>query len=462
MLEQTTIPGSDDWWLVQLATDFGADLPRLFRMQSYADGTNPLPDETDLSMAEAYRRFIRMSRLNVAEMIVAARVNRMRLQGFRTAAAGDDSGDAAAWTTWKRSGMKVGARDFFTDAGNLGSAYLTTTGPTVPSADAQPLIVKSNGFSTVTRQYSLQPWLSEGALQVGFDEMNGADVLTLFRPGYMRQAVRAAKKSSVPSNGKKWTPGRNWDWTSDPIPLGYTDQVPVFKMSGPDGKGMFEKHLDSLDRITNGIRERLTIIAMQSFRQRALKGDLPDVYPADHELAGQKIDYESIFRAGPAAFWKLPVGVDVWESMTTDVTPMLVAARDDLKNVAAVSQTAIYLLSPDDANGSAAGSEAMGEALEFSVAEWRDRAEMPVSLSLGTAFQGQADAVRSQVGDISLNWAPEKSTSWTDKSTAAVQAKAGGMPQRMIDEKIFGLSPEEIDQAAADRSTDAFNTPATV
>jgi hypothetical protein len=68
-------------------------------------------------MRDAYRRFIHMSRLNMAELIVSHAVNRMKPLGFRTAAPGDVTGDAAAWATWKRSGMKVGVRDFFTDAG---------------------------------------------------------------------------------------------------------------------------------------------------------------------------------------------------------------------------------------------------------------------------------------------------------------------------------------------------------
>ncbi|HEY4266629.1 MAG TPA: hypothetical protein VGM94_00420 [Galbitalea sp.] len=459
MLEQTTVAGTDDWWLVQLATDFGADLPRLYRMQSYADGTNALPDEADLAMKDAYRRFIHMSRLNMAELIVAARVNRMKPLGFRTAAPGDQNGDAAAWATWNRSSMKVGARDFFTDAGNLGSAYLTTTGPLVPSVSAEPLILPSNGFSTVTRQYVLRPSMAEAALQVGFDDVNGADVLTLFRPGYMRQAIKGAKKSTVPSNGKKWNPGRDWTWVSDPIPLGYTSEVPVFKLAGRDGMGMFEKHLDSLDRITNGIRERLTITAMQAFRQRALSGDLPDEYPADHPLGGQKIDYEGIFKAGPAALWKLPSNVTVWESATTDITPVLVGSRDDVKNLAGVSSTPIYMLSPDAAQGSAEGASLAREALTFSTEEWIDRAERPIVMSLGTAFQGQADAVRSQAGLIEIIWASVDRSSWLEKGTAATASKSGGLPQRMIDEKIFGLSPAEIAQAEQDRSDEAFAQP---
>lgn len=456
MLSQTSVPGTDDWWLMQLAVDFGNDLPRLYRMKSYADGTNALPDEVDPSMREAYRKFIHMSRLNMAELVVSARTNRMKPLGFRTAAPGDFTGDSAAWTMWKRNGMKVGARDFFTNAGVFGSAYLTTTGPQVPSPDAQPLIVPSDGLSTITRQYSLQPWRAEAAVQVGYDPINQVDILTLFRSGYMRQAMRAAKKSSVPSNGNRWTPGRGWDWVSDPIRLGYTGEVPVYRLTGPGGKGMFEKHLDSLDRISNGIRDRLTITAMQAFKQRAIKGDLPDVYPVGHPQAGQKIDYDGIFKAGPAALWRLPVDVDIWESTVTDITPILSGAKDDIKHLAGASSTALYMLSPDAAGGSAEGASLARESLTFSVEEWIDRAEMPIIQALGAGFGAQADTVRSAVGDIEIIWAPVDRSSIIERASASAQAKAGGLSQRMINEKVFQLTPSEMAQEEQNKQDEAF------
>lgn len=456
MLTQTTVPGTDDWWLMQLATDFGADLPRLYRLKAYADGTNALPEEADPSMREAYRQFLHTSRLNMAELVVSARTNRMKPLGFRTAGPGDDLGDSAAWKMWKRNGMKVGARDFFTSAGNYGGAYLTTTGPKTPSASAQPLIVPSDGFSTITRPFAVQPWKSEAALQVGWDAINQVDVLTLFRGGYMRQAVRSAKRTSVPSNGGVWTPGRGWDWVSDPVPLGYTAEVPVFRLTGPGGAGMFEKHLDSLDRITIGIRDRLTINAMQAFKQRALEGDIPDYYPPDHPQAGQKVNYDDIFKAGPAALWRLPAGVKIWESTVTDTQGLLSGNKDDIRNLAAASSTALYMLSPDAAGGSAEGASLARESLTFSTEEWVDRAEMPIVLSLATGFQAQADPVRSAPGDIEIIWAPVDRSSIIERSSASAQAKAGGMSQRMINEKIFQLTPSEMAQEEQNRNDELF------
>jgi len=460
MLDQTSVPGTDDWYLMELAQRFGDGLPRMYEMKAYADGTNALPDEWDPGMRETYRRFIHLSRLNMAELVVAARTNRMKPIGFRTAAPGDDTGDAAAWTMWKRNGMKVTIRDFFAHGGTYGSAFLTTTGPTKPSAAAQPLILESDGFATATIQNANQPWISDAALTVGWDAVSGADVLTLYRPGYWRQAVRAGKKSSVPSNGRRWAPGRGWSWVSDPIALGYTDQVPVFRLDGPGGKGMFEKHLDSLNRISNTIRERLTITAMQAFKQRAIDGDLPDYYPDDHPLAGQKIDYDGLFKAGPAAVWKLPAGAKMWESVATDITPILTAVKDDAKHLAAVTSTPLYILSPDAANGSAEGASLAREALTFSVEEWIDRAEMPIILAMGTGFRAQADEVRAQVGDLEIMWAHVDRSSILERAAAAANAKNGGLSQRMINEKIFQLTPQELQQEEQNKQDEAFLTPA--
>lgn len=460
MLTQTSVPGTDDWYLMQLAAQYGADLPRLFQMKSYDDGTNNVPADAEAAMREAYRQFIRLSRLNMADLVVSAKVNRQKPIGFRTAVAGDNVGDSLAWANWKRSGMLVGARNFLRDAGIYGSAYLLTTGPQSPSADAKPLIVPKNGWSIATIQNAVTPWITDAALMVGHDPINGVDVLTLFRPGYMRMAMRQAGITSIPSDGTSWLPGRGWSWVSDPVPLGYTDQVPVFKMSGPSGKGMFEKHLDSLDRITVTIRDRLTIAAMQAFKQRALKGELPEFYPNDHPTkAGQPIPYDDIFKAGPAAIWRLPVGMDIWESAVTDITPIISATKEDTKNLAAATQTALYILSPDAASGSAEGASLIRESLVFSVEEWNDHASMPIALAQSSCFLAQGDSARADVGDIEIIWAPVDRSSIIERAAASASAKQGGMTQKMIDEKIFQYTPAELAEAQQQRSDEQFAAP---
>jgi hypothetical protein len=458
LLSQTTVAGSDDWWLMRLATEYGQRLPRLYMLRSYHEGENSLPDEWDAGMREAYRRFLHLSRLNMAELIVGARVDRMKPLGFRTAAPGDDTGDRLARAHWQRSQLDVGVQDFFTDAGIYGEAYLTVTGPQRPTADAQPLIVRSDGWSTITAQYSDRDWLAEAALNVGYDAVLGVEILTLFRPGYMRQAFRAVRTPTIPTNGSRWLPGRGWSWATDPIPLGYTDQVPVFAGRGRGGKGMFERHLDSLNRLSQRIRDQLTITAMQAFRQRALDGDLPEYYPADHPRAGEKVNYDEIFKAGPAAMWRLPKDAKMWESAVTDITPVGTAIKDDVRHLAGVSRTALYILSPDAANGSAEGASLARESMVFSTEDWMGRMDRALHQALATCFLATGDSVRAQAGEIQTIWASPERASATERANAFSQVK-GKLSTQMAQELVLQLTPDQIERDRQYRDQEAFETP---
>jgi len=453
-LVATTVTGSDDWWLMRLAQGLGAGFPRLAKLRSYATGEAPVPLDSAKPTRAAYARFVRRCRLNMADLITGARVSRMKPLGFRTAAPDDDFGDRQAWSTWKRSHMKVGFRDLVRDLGNYGTAYCTTTGSA--SLDSPPLLLRSNGWTTITEQWAYQPWEARTALVIGHDPIAGKDVLTLFGQGWMRTASRAARTATIPQDGSVWAPGRGWSWEGDRVPLGYTQLNPVVRYDTAGGRGLFENHLDSLDRINATILDRLTITAMQAFRQRAIEGNLPRTYPDEHPQAGQVIDYDAIYSAGPAALWPLPAGAKVWESAVTDIRPILDAIKDDVRQLAAVSSTALYILSPDIAQGSASGADLAREALNFSVDELRDRVDERLAANLSLAFQAQGDEVRAEVGQIDTIWASIDGTSITGRAAASQQAKAGGMTQRMIDEKVFGYSPEEMEQAANDRQAEQF------
>lgn len=457
MLSETTIPGTDDWWLIRLALDWGRDLPRLGRLRCYVDGTSMVPAEWKQgSVRETYLRYIRMHRLNVAELSVNARVNRMKPIGFRTAAPDDDLGDVAAMATWKRSNLKVGSRSYFRDAAIYGRAYTLTTGPQAASASAEPLVVPQSPWQMFAAPDPVRPWLTEAALMVGHDPINRVDILTLFRPGYMRQAFRPTRGvSSFPTDGTPWIPGRGWTWVSDPVPLGYTAKNPVIELALEGRKGIFEAHTDTLDRINNTILERSVIMAMQSFRQNAIKGKMPRDYPAGHARAGEAINYDELFAAGPGALWFLGENAEVWQSATTDITPVLSATKDDTRHYAAVTSTPLYILQPDAANGSASGSDLAREGLFYAVSEFKDLADVALGHALGLAFEAQDDQVRAAAGEIEAIWAPTDYASLTDRAQAAA---SGGqkLSRRMSMEKIWQLTPEEMAREEQYQSDEAL------
>jgi len=461
MLTQIDVPDSDDWWLMRCAKAMGQEFPRLYNLKRHREGDAPVPEEASAAMREAYAKWARQSRLVMAELIVNAKTNRQKAIGFRTAAVGDDLGDESAWATWKRSQLNVRSRGLFNDVGHYGAGYMNVLGSGDGDGEPdEPIIVPMNGFKAYSIQYATMPWLAQAAITIGYDDMLGADTITLHRPGYIRTAVFKTQVSTVPTDGNPWVPNTGYSWESGPVQLGYTDKVDIVQLEAPDGFGFYEKHLDSLDRINDGIKQRATIIAMQAFRQRAIEGDLPTHYPDDDpSRPGERIDYNDIFKAGPAALWMIPEGAKIWESAVTDVTPLLSASKEDIKHLAAVTSTPLYVLSPDAASGSAAGADLAKEMLSFSVEDLNDRADAAIALALGLAFEAQRDATRADPAGIETIWASIDRTSIIQRSAASPQAKAGGLPQRFIDELIFGMTPAQIRQARQDREDEAFNTP---
>jgi hypothetical protein len=457
MLTQTSITGSDDWWLVRLAHQLGSGFPRLKMLESYRDGKAQIPEYANSVMREGMAATMRSANLNMAELISSTQVSRQTIQGFRTAAPGDDDGDSAAWTNWKRSGMRVRSRDFLRDAADFGEAHILVTGPNVPDVLARPLFLPSNGWTTAVSPLSTMPWLNERALVAGYDAVNQADVLTLFGPRFMRQAFRTTIVPTIPTDGTVWSPGANWSWVDERVPL-FTQDNPLVTLQYPHGQGEFEKQISTLDRINKTILDRLIIVAMQAFKQRYLKGELPEYYPDDDPLGrkGMRINYNDVFKAGPDSLWVLGSGVEVDESTATDITPILTAVKDDTKIVAAATSTPMYILVPDAAAGSAEGASLARESFVAKVQDRNERVDTTVALAQGLAFQAQADMTRSDASQIETIFAPVTTESISTMAAASAQAKTGGLSQDAINTIVFQMTPAQLARERQARSDELF------
>jgi len=184
------------------------------------------------------------------------------------------------------------------------------------------------------------------------------------------------------------------------------------------------------------------------FRQMAIKGDLPET-----DEDGKTIDYDAVFEADPGALWRLPDGVDLWQSQTTDMTPILAAVRDDVKEFAAVTRTPLFMFTPDAAAGSAEGASLMREGLVFKAEDRADRMT-PAALRvarLALAYAGQAD--RAQ-GELQAIWAPAERFSLQQRGSAAVQAFQSGVPVPSIISDVWQFDPVTAARMKKERGTD--------
>lgn len=458
MLTDAETPGSDDWWLVRLGVALGANFERLAMLDSYDQGTFVVNTEADPSVKEAYQRFANRARLTFGATIIDQAVGRMVLRSFRTATEDDVNGDKEANRLMRLNHFMRQFHELQRKKTLHGKAFFV-----VGHDDAgEPYLSAMDSWSVAVEMDSLRPWMVKAALVVSRDEVEGLDILTLLRVDdhgvpYGRVAVKEAKETTVPSDGTVWEPGTEWDWVAS-VDVAF-DRIPIVPFTTPDGLGGFEKHIDSLDRITEDILERLTITAMQAFRQRAIEtGDkgLPEYYPDDHpEFPGQRINYDEIYKGGPAALWLLPQGAKIWESAPVDPSTLTEPEKKDLEHLAGISATPLYAFNPD-VNGSAEGAKLQRETIRTKISTYRKFDEESLAESMALLFQAYGDSVRADSSQISTIWGPIEYVSKADVAEAARAAQQAGKSQRFIDEHIFELTPEEMELEAQNLRDEQF------
>jgi hypothetical protein len=451
----TDVARSPGWWLKRLF-DMLNDRDRRVRLQKLYDyhrGNAPLPAGAE-NAREAFEAFQRTARSNFAELVVSAMSERMMPTGFRTSADDDSTGDAEVGRLWRRAGMDVVSADVHDWMLALSEAYVI-----VGNVDAEigaPLVTCEDPRWMVGEPDPANPRRLLAALKVMHDDADNEDRAYLFLPGQVFVAVRRKTRYDGYAR-REWdraervfpTPGiafdaKGWDWSEERSGVLEHGRMPVVRFLNKYGKGEFELHLDILDRINKQILDRMVIATMQAFRQRAVKG-LPLTYPDDHPLAGQIIDYGSVFTADPAALWMIPATADMWESGQVDLRPILEAVKADLEQLASVTRTPVHMLTSAGVNQSAEGASLAREGLVFKVEDRLMRTSYPWAqvMSLALIHAGQAD--RADLATLETIWAPANRLSLAERADAATKL-ADLLPKRTLYIKVLGMSPAEADR----------------
>ena len=458
----TSVPFSDGWWLQRLHNQLRLQRVECQRLWDRYEGNAPLPT-VNSNQAEAVRWFIGQSRTNFERLIVAAVLSRLRIRGIRTAADDDEGGDVEGFKTWKRSKGKLWSLDAHKYALAMRKGYVVVgtdplTGKLLVTAEDPRRMTAITDPADPTRVIA--------ALKLYYDDAVMQDVAVLFLPGRVLIA-RRDRNSHLPIVGDQFHPQAFW-WDIDtelddgtivpgesqePAWLQATAdepaRCPVVVFENEDGLAEFEPHIPALDRITQQILQRMTIATVQAFKQRAMKG-LPKTDPK----TGDRIDYDQIFTADPGAIWNIPASVEIWESGQVDLNPILMAIRDDVKDLAAVSGTPLYSITPDAANGSAEGASLQRETLSFKV-EWRqDRWELCHEAVAELIFGQLGDVERAQPGKIEILWAPVDRPSMSERANAIAQTK-GVVPRYHQLTEIWGFDPATADRAMSQLTQDA-------
>ncbi len=453
MIPDSERPYTPGWYFQQLFNEL-CDRKRRDRLEllnDYMIGNAPLPRGAERAR-EAYEAFMRMARTNFARLVVAALADRLQVAGFRSATEDDETGDPQLGNLWQRAGLEVTASDVTKAMLGLSEAYVIV-GEIDQDTDAAVVTFED------PRWIVGMPDPDNGrrliaALKIKYDRALDTDRVYLylagqvFAPGANAQiwvAERAATGRMGPLAG--FDP-REWDWAPTRSGALRHDRCPVVRFDNADGMGEFEAHTDLLDRINHQVLQRMTISVMQAFRQRAVKG-LPSVYPKGHPQEGKPIDYGDLFVSDPAAVWHLPPGAEMWESASVDLAPLLLAVKDDIRDLCSVTETPLYYMMPGGENQSAEGAVAQRENLVFKAKD-RIRRLTPKWVDVVALMLLQAGATdRAALARLAPIWATPEMLSLSERADAA--SKAQDIPWRSRMQLIWGFDPQTVDRMQTER-----------
>jgi hypothetical protein len=425
--------------------------PRIERLERYLEGHAPLP-EAGKNLKESYRDFQKKSRTNYAEVVVEATAERMTPAGFRIGDNSDLSKDADL--IWSANELDVIASDVHSDMLALGHGYAIVGGP---DSNGVPIITREDPELIITDHDPCRPNKVIAALKMYRDHVAAKDVAYLYLPGLVLKAEKMGAQTGEPDTGSG-----GYEWVGyERLPI--ADAMPVIHFRNRRGLGEFETHTDLLDRINDMLLRRLIITAMQAFRQRAIKGDLPETQAKVDENgevvldeAGdpvqEAVDWADVFRPGAGALWVgLPEGVDIWESQVTDITPILAAVKDDVRDLAAVTRTPMSALLPDGQNQSAEGAQFAREGLVFKCRDRIQRAGYGWNqvMALALRFSGKAETIL----DIETLWESPERLTLSERADAAMKM-TNLIPFRTLMTEIMQFSPEKAEEMETERLAD--------
>lgn len=424
-----------DQWIAFLTRRMDEARPRVDRLRGYTNGNAPLP-EMGPNLRKSWEAFQRRALTNAGALIVDTLAERIIPNGILVGESPDSPMAVRARRIWRDNRLDIAFKDAARDAFTTGTGYLLIT----RAADGRAVVTRERPEQFYAEPDPTRPWKAEAAVKVWRVLSEATDHMVVWNAGvktsYERSAYDERNQIIRRVQGK-------WDLTGIET---YTGDPPVVLLSNKDDLGEFEAHTGLIDRINTGILYRLVTMAMQTYRQRALKTPADDQgagLPEETE-GGDQIDYQEIFEPGPGALWELPPGVEIWESQTVDLTPMLNAVKDDWRELAGETHTPLSAMLPDSANQSASGAEQPTRQLVFKAEDRILRFKPALAVMLVKALQVEGVDLAGET--VEVKFAPPATVSMTERYAAAAQAKAAGEALETIQENILGYSPEQIAQ----------------
>lgn len=403
-------------------------------IQMYRKGTMPIKGlngntleilkEHERELAQ-YRQFMEMAHLNMCPLIVSSVVDDTDIVAFRDADEPSSEADADAQDKWNRMHLSEVFTLAFTDMLHHGDGYGMFDHKT------GDILHLPNDICVVETDW-LSPWQRTAAYFESEYE------------GVRRSAMyfRKRDEGGLLLDGVWYTFYTEKDGWSEPELVPRLTRIPIVPCRTTDGQGIYEDHLSTIDRINFMIFSRLVVTDKQSFKELWVSG-LP-AFIRNEDGTFTPIEWTEEMMTGPGGVNLLPgENTKVTETGSTDPSPLTGAAYADIKNLAALTKTPLYILDPSSAQQSALGADLADKTHRTNVRRLRVPAGMMMAELLSIAFEFEGRKVQ-----LLPVWAPLEDESWGSRAQTAALLR-GVLPLESIWSLVLKLSPEEQEAARA-------------
>lgn len=430
--------GSPDWWLARLIQRLGDRQDRYDLLEDYAKGRHPLPDG-DRRYVNALRDLQQKAQTNYISLVIKAVTQRMRVKEFKFA--GEVDKDAAR--IWKFNNMELQSAIGIHDAATFSESY-TLVSPPDDTSNGLPIITVESPRCCIVENDPVRPLRRLAGLRLYQDDIIQRMVAVLYLPDATLvyygphpgenfeydQTSRRIKHSGASAAGFDLVEVHENDVGEVPLVCGPW-QPESYLAECEDGAFPIQ------DRINHTMLARLIIAKAQAYRQRMVAGAK---IPQSGARKGKPP-----FDPGADMVWVIDdPSAKVYDLDQADITQLLEAIRDDVGDLAALTQTPVTYLTNRMVNVS---GDTLHAAQHSHVAKVRRRMD-----AMGWYFESimklcfrYTQSPKADEVDAEVHWADPEVRTMAEQADLVAKFK-DVIPLQLIMERV-GFSSDEIERA---------------
>lgn len=442
-LTNPRVPGTPFWWLARLSQRLMNRQPSYDIREAYVVGNHPLPNG-DRRYVKALREIQAKAKTNYIALVNQAVTQKLRTKDF---VFGDDGEiDVDARKHWQYNDMDFQAPILISDAATFGFAYARVSEPDEPGG--QPVISMRDPRKCEIERDPDRPTRILAGLEFWASESVGSVLAILYLPDtiyYFRATAPTTVEDLITefgATGMSVGINRFEIAYAEPNPLGV---VPLERCdwqpsAGETGLSEGEVVFDIQDRLNKSVLDRLVISNSQAYRQRWVSG-------SPTAKKGPGVASKTPWEPGADMLW-------VSENPETkfgdfeqaDIGQLLESIRDDVGDIAAISQTPATSLTNRMINVAGETVQQVLRGHHDKVRARQDTVGFFFERLQKLCFRFKGDERAADVNARTL-WHPIESLPLAEVSDSFQKFVASGIPLKLAMEKTGLYSDQEIQWA---------------